>query len=206
MSSLYSLAERTLKIAEPRLTTDTAVTMQEAILTIGTVRDKLIMNEAYAQRYAQETIEVEEILKTYGYDVDINPVYDVSRDMWKITLPAQPLDMPLSAGLRGISVRGGDNLSMVRLEPGSINMTRGMHSAALPRDAYHRELMELYFHQPMTEEMCMVMQIVPASKSLKSREEVPLTPAMEMDIVMQTSEFLIAVGAQAEDPMLDDNG
>ena len=206
MSSLYSLSERTLKIVSPRLTTDSRVTMQEMTLTLGSIRDKLIIGEAYSQRYAEEPIEVDEIIKSYGYTENIHPEWDVNRNLWKVQLPAIPIDLPHSAGLRGISVKGDDSLSMVRVEPGSDNMFRGMFGSSLPRDTYHREMGELYFHQVMSEEMCVVMQIVPSSSSLSTREEIPLNKTMEMDMIIQAAEFYIGVGQVQEDQILDDNG
>jgi|TARA_R110002167_G_scaffold3714_1_gene17999 hypothetical protein len=187
------------------MTTDSKVTMQEMLQTIGSARDKLIANEAYSQRYAEEPIEVDEIIKSYGYTEVINPEWDSTRNSWKLQLPAIPIELPYSAGLRGVSVRGNDNLSMVRVEPNSNNMFRGLYGSSIPRDTYHREMNEIYFHQAMTEDMCIVMQIVPASKSLNSREEIPISQTMEIDIIKQVSEFYLSVGQVPEDSISDDN-
>jgi len=203
-SSIYSISERAKKIIDPRLTTDSKVTMQELVQAVGNVRDKLVMDEAYSQRYSNETIDVDEILKSYGYKESLNPEWDVDRNSWKLKLPALPIDLPHSAGLRGVSVKCDDMISMVRTEPGSRNMFRGMFAAALPRDSYHRELDEIYFHQEMTEDMEMVCQIVPSSSSLSDREQVPIARHTEINIIIQVSEFYLGVKAVAEDAILND--
>lgn len=175
MLTKYEIAERYLKAVQPRLTTDNPITLQEAMQTVDTIRDKVVQGYVYALHYKEHWHNIDALLSTFT----VRPVREDGQ--WYAYLPATPLELPKDMGLYRVGYE--DDYDFIKVKEGSRSMYRNMSSSVLPRDTYWVVGDKMYFGQDMNEKRELIVKMVAMSKDIKPRSYYPLHPTMVSDIL-----------------------
>ena len=152
MDSKYSLAERVMKRIQARLSTDSKVSIQQAILAVGSARDKLLQAKLYADSYGDREVSKSTYITEYGWDGELKPYWDTNKKMFYITLPTIPIELRNDGGMVNVTNSCDNDYSYVRVAPFSANLYRGLGAANLPRPVYFRKRYKVYFNGKDTSE------------------------------------------------------
>lgn len=204
MASKYSLAERLRKQLQARLSTEAKVSQQQAAIAIGAARNELIQRKVYADYYAERVLSVSNYITEYGYDEPLKPTWDSDRNLYSLKLPAQPIELPNGVGIQEVKRKGETEYAMIRVEPFSGNLYRGMAGANLPRPKYFVKGRTLYFdEESVGDKTEIIVSMVADSAGIGDLDTLPIDPDMELMIITRAKEILL-VPNNPED-VLNDN-
>ena len=191
-SSKFSLAERVRKELQAVMDTESKVTQQQAILTVGSARDKLVYNRLIGDYQANKSINYAMYLSEFGYDTPLNPTWDADRNLYSLQLPALPIELPRNSGIQDVHIKGQTEYSFVQVEPFSGNMYRGMAASKLPRPTFFQKGGTLYFPPTaVSEKSEIIISEVAQSSGIGDRDTLPIDPSMELDIIALAKEMLL---------------
>ena len=191
-TSLYSLAERLRKQLQSRLSTEAKVSMQEAILAIGSARDKIIQNKLYAQYHTDGHMVIQNLMSEYGYDEKLNPVWDADRELYSLRLPALPIELPKNSGIVDVRVKGQKDYSFIQSEPFNGTMYRGLAAATIPRAEFFQKGANIYFSEDSVGgKTNIILTMIASSSGINDRDTLPIDPDMEMDIIEMAKQTVL---------------
>lgn len=186
MATKRGLAERVLKMINPKLTQDSKVSLQQMSLDVGTARDTIITADILAKYYNGDAVVYGGLIQEYGYETSINVSYDTNKRLFYIEMPAMPLDLPNGIGIREVGIVGceGED-TFIPLNAQSKGLYKNLYGnhTQLPRAGYWFEGYNMYFSKPLSEDNDMYLKMIPASEYLDDRDEFYISPDMEARII-----------------------
>jgi|DEB0MinimDraft_3_1074331.scaffolds.fasta_scaffold16870_2 hypothetical protein len=195
MESKYSLAEQVRKVIQPRLSTDTKVTQQEAMLTVGNVADKLIQVKLYQEYYADGGMDLSPFIQTYK---NVTAEYDEEDCEWFAWLPAKPIGLPKASGLVELYVKGYADYPLIRTFTSNRALYRNLDGGSLPRGTYWQENDKIIFGQEMSGKQNLILKMVSQMSDLDDNQELNIDPSMAAEIIQLSVQSLLQVNGQED--------